>query len=100
MVTLPLVLKKALDQDTPQSRAVIGAIIAMLGAITGHAVSNKATGAGIGALAGFGIALYMYKYSNPNNSLRSQPAIAQSTKNQLLSKTIQESSNQSGFLPN
>ncbi len=78
MVTLPLVLKKALDQDTPQSRAVIGAIIAMLGAITGHAVSNNSTGAGIGAMAGFGIALYMYKYSKPFTDLGHQALLAQS----------------------
>jgi len=100
MVTLPLVLKKALDQDTPQSRAVIGAIIAMLGAITGHAVSNNATGAGIGAMAGFGIALYMYKYSNPNNSLSSQPALTPSTNSYSLLKSYANPSTQSGFLPN
>ncbi|MFH5834261.1 glycine zipper family protein [Halalkalibaculum sp. DA384] len=100
MVTLPLVLKKALDQDTPQSRAVIGAIIAMLGAITGHAVSNNSTGAGIGAMAGFGIALYMYKYSNPNNSLSSQPALTPSTNSYNLLKSYSDLSTQSGFLPN
>ncbi|WP_441001146.1 glycine zipper family protein [Fodinibius sp. SL11] len=100
MVTLPLVLKKALDQDTPQSRAVIGAIIAMLGAITGHAVSNNTTGAGVGAMAGFGIALYMYKYSKPVNNFSYQPALAQSVNNQMLLKGYSESSNQSGFLPN
>lgn len=100
MVTLPLVLKKALDQDTPQSRAVIGAIIAMLGAITGHAVSNNSTGAGVGAMAGFGIALYMYKYSKPFTDFSHQSAVAQSTKNHILLKGYAESSNQSGFLPN
>ena len=100
MVTLPLVLKKALDQDTPQSRAVIGAIIAMLGAITGHAVSNNATGAGIGTIAGFGIALYMYKYSRPNNSLSSQPTLKPSTNSYYLLKNYSDLSTQSGFLPN
>jgi len=87
MVTLPLVLKKALDHDTPQSRAVIGAIIAMLGAITGHAVSNNTTGAGIGALTGFGIAIYMYKSSKPVNNFSYQPALAQSIYNQNLLNT-------------
>lgn len=100
MVTLPLVLKKALDQDTPQSRAVIGAIIAMLGAITGHAVSNKATGAGVGAMVGFGIALYMYKYSKPVNNFSYQPALTQSINTKMLLKDYSESSNQSGFMPN
>ena len=89
MVTLPLVLKKALDQDTPQSRAVIGAIIAMLGAITGHAVSNNAAGAGIGAMAGFGIAIYMYKYSKPVN-INYQPALTQSVNNRMLLKGYSE----------
>jgi len=100
MVTLPLVLKKALDQDTPQSRAVIGAIIAMLGAITGHAVSNNATGAGIGAMAGFGIALYMYKYSKPWDNLSSQPGLTQSTNGYNLPKNYSNLSTHSGFLPN
>ena len=100
MVTLPLVLKKALDQDTPQSRAVIGAIIAMLGAITGHAVSNNSTGAGIGAMAGFGIALYMYKYSKSVNNFSYQPVLTQSVNNQMLLKGYSENSYQSGFLPN
>ncbi len=100
MVTLPLVIKKALDQDTPQSRAVIGAIIAMLGAITGHAVSNNATGAGVGAIAGFGIALYMYQYSNPYINLNYQPALAQSTDSYNLLKQYSDSPNQSGFLSN
>ena len=100
MVTLPLVLKKALDHDTPQSRAVIGAIIAMLGAITGHAVSNNATGAGVGAIAGFGIALYMYKYSKPFTDLSSQPLLAQSTNNYMLLKSNSDKSTQSGFSSN
>lgn len=99
MVTLPLVLKKALDQDTPQSRAVIGAIIAMLGAITGHAVSNNTTGAGIGAMAGFGIAIYMYKYSKSFTDLSRHPLLAQSTNNYMFLKSNSEKSNQSGFLP-
>jgi hypothetical protein len=77
MVALSSVLKKALDKDTPQSRAVIGALLAMFGAITGHAVSNNATGAGIGAMAGFGLAIYMYKYFNPNNNLSYQSTLAQ-----------------------
>ena len=103
MVTLALVLKKALDQDTPQSRAVIGAIVAMLGAITGHAVSNKATGAGIGAIAGFGIAIYMYKYPKPVNNFSYHsyhPALAQSVNNYMLLKSHSNNSNQSGFLSN
>ena len=72
----------------------------MLGAITGHAVSNNATGAGIGALAGFGIALYMYRYSKPFTDLNSNPLLAQSTNNYDLLKNYSDLSTQSGFLPN
>jgi hypothetical protein len=61
MITLPSVLKKALDQDTPQSRAVIAGGLAMLGALVGHTVTENATGAGAGAGAGLGTAILMYK---------------------------------------
>jgi hypothetical protein len=70
----------------------------MLGAITGHAVSNNATGAGIGAMAGFGIALYMY--SKPFTDLSHQPLLDHSTNNYLLMKSNSGKSNQSGFLSN
>ncbi|PKD43704.1 hypothetical protein [Rhodohalobacter barkolensis] len=40
MITLPSVLKKALEQDTPQSRAIIAGGLAALGALVGHAVMD------------------------------------------------------------
>jgi hypothetical protein len=100
MITLPLVLKKALDKDSPQSRAVIGVLSALLGAITGHAVSNNATGAGIGALSGLGIAILMYKYINPYNDLSYPQALMQEVYNQKVITTPAQVANQSGFLPN
>lgn len=68
MITLPSVLKKALEQDTPQSRAVIAGGLAALGALVGHAVSDNATGAGVGAGAALGIAILMYKYLQPGQN--------------------------------
>jgi hypothetical protein len=100
MITLPLVLKKALDKDTPQSRAVIGVLSALLGAITGHAVSNNATGAGIGAFSGLGIAILMFKYVNPYNDSGYPPALIHGMYNQKVINTPTQTANQSGFLPN
>lgn len=65
MITLPSVLKKALEQDTPQSRAVIAGGLTALGALVGHAVTDKGTGAGVGAGMGLAVALLVYKHFNP-----------------------------------
>jgi hypothetical protein len=100
MITLPLVLKKALDKDTPQSRAVIGVLSALLGAITGHAVSNNAAGAGIGAFSGLGITILMFKYINPYNDSGYPPALMHEMYKQKGINTPTQSANQSGFLPN
>lgn len=100
MIALPAVLKKALEEDTPQSRAVIGVLSTLLGAITGHAVSNNATGAGIGALSALGIAILMYKYVNPNNDLPNQTTQAQEEYTQKGINTSKQAINRSGFLLN
>lgn len=100
MVSLPLVLKKALEKDTTQSRAVISVISALLGAITGHAVANNAAGAGVGAGAGLGITLLMYKYFNPDDNGIQQPALQQEFAKQRLINSFSNRSNQSSFLPN
>lgn len=71
MVTLPSVLKKALEQDTPQSRAVVAGGLAALGALVGHAVTDNAAGAGVGAGTGLAVALLVYNYFNP--SMDGQP---------------------------
>jgi hypothetical protein len=65
MITLPSVLKKALERDTPQSRAVIAGGLAALGALVGHAVTDNASGAGIGAGTGLAVALLVYRHFNP-----------------------------------
>jgi hypothetical protein len=100
MVSLPLVLKKALDKDTPQTRAVISVISTLLGAITGHAVTNNAAGAGVGAGAGLGITLLMYKYFNPDNDVKQQPYLQPEVAKQRVINSSTNGSNQSGFLPN
>jgi hypothetical protein len=100
MITLPLVLKKALDKDTPQSRTVIGVLSTLLGAITGHAVSNNATGAGIGAFTGLGIVILMYKYVNPYNNSGYPSALIQEVYNQTVLNSSTQTTTQSGFLPN
>lgn len=73
MVSLPLVLTKALEHDTPQSRAVIGGTLALLGAIAAHSITESGIAAGVGAGAGLGIAIYFYQYFN--NSGRNQKFI-------------------------
>lgn len=99
MIALPAVLKKALEEDTPQSRVVIAGLITMLGAITGHAVTDNSTGAGIGAGAALGITILMYKYMNPNkNHIHLQNVIESLNENQYKSSTI--NTNRSFFLPN
>lgn len=100
MVSLPLVLKKALDKDTPQTRTVVSVISALLGAITGHAVTNNATGAGVGAGAGLGITLLMYKYFNPDDNVDRQTALQREFAKQRLINSFSNRNNQSSFLPN
>jgi len=102
MVALSSVLKKALDKDTPQSRAVIGALLAMLGAITGHAITNNTAGASIGAGTGLGIALLIYRYFNPNGEMVNQALLSTSTElhNNTLKSALAARNTQSGFLPN
>ena len=100
MITLPSVLKKALEQDTPQSRAVIAGGLAALGALVGHAVSDKASGAGVGAGMGLAIALLVYNYSNPST----KPQLPGFDINQFLKpKAVAlpgNIPNRSSFLPN
>lgn len=100
MVSLPLVLKKALEKDTTQSRAVISVISTLLGAITGHAVTNNTAGAGVGAGAGLGITLLMYKYFNPDDNGNQQPVLQQEFAKQRVINSFSTRNNQSGFLPN
>lgn len=100
MITLPSVLKKALEQDTPQSRAVITCALTALGALVGHAVTDKSSGAGIGAGAALGITILMYKYLNPNEGHSHLNQNFTESLNEIQLKSSAFNTNQSVFLPN
>jgi len=68
IASLSMVLKQALGNDTPQTRAVIGGILGLLGAITAHSITDSGVAAGLGAGAGLGIALYFYKNTKNVNT--------------------------------
>lgn len=98
MVSLPLVLTKALEHDTPQSRAVIGGTLALLGAITAHSITDSGIAAGLGAGAGLGIAIYFYQNFNVmrNNQVNNRmnwKALTQSS-----GKEVERSKIHSGYL--
>lgn len=99
MFSLSSALKKALESDTPQSRAVISGLLAMLGAITGHTITDNSAGAGIGAGAGLGIAFITYKYFKPYNNFSQHPVPSEEMIKQMVNTTTSRH-NQSSFLPN
>jgi predicted transcriptional regulator len=76
MVTLPQVLIKALDEDTSQSRAVIGFSSGAIGAILGGAVTESAGGAISGALLGWGGTWFTYWLSDRKKQPTPQPRFA------------------------
>jgi len=98
LASLSMVLKHALGNDTPQSRAIVGGALAVLGAITAHSVTDSGVAAGLGAGAGLGIALYFYeKYNNQTI----QPAtfnLLANEKAEFPEKVQFDKSIQSGFL--
>jgi len=98
MVTLPAVIKKALEQDTPQSRVVITGGLTGMGAIIGHAITNSVGGAGVGALAGLGIAYLTYKYSKPVNNHNLKTNVLGTLYDQLKPSTSPFQNGQSGFI--
>lgn len=100
MVTLPLILQKALESDTPQSRAIIAGGLAAMGALVGHAVTDNASGAGLGAGAGLAIALLTYKYFNPTMNSQLQGFNFNQFAKQKTVAVQAGMPNQSGFLPN
>ncbi len=86
MASLSMVLKHALGNDTPQTRAVIGGTLALLGAITAHSITDSGMAAGLGAGAGLGIAIYFYTNANNQNmnpSDNNSMPIEASTRQQL-----------------
>lgn len=60
MAALSSTLTKAVEEDTPQSRAVIVSTLTILGAITGNAITADVRGAALGGGAGLAIALFSY----------------------------------------
>ena len=97
MASLTSALKKALERDTPQTRAVIAALLGMMGAITGHAVTDNAVGAGVGARTGIGVAMLIYKYLEPNPPQANQLAGASKLLNEMALDMPTGRSNQSGY---
>jgi hypothetical protein len=72
MVSLPLVLKKALDRDTAQSRVVISSTSGAIGAIIGSAATDSVAGAAVGAGIGYGGALLTYWFFDQKDQPRYQ----------------------------
>lgn len=93
VVVLTSLVKKAMEKDTPQSRAVIASVIMMLGAISGHAVTGNKSGAGIGALAGLGTAFISYSLFSNNKRIEPPIVIDDANKQQVAvpEKTVMES---------
>jgi len=98
MASLSMVLKHALGNDTPQSRAVIGGALALLGAITAHGITDSGVAAGLGAGAGLGIALYFFKNSKYNGVTRKNIDSQAFENPQYLIKPIVSSPVHSGYL--
>lgn len=69
-------------------------------ALVGHAVSDKASGAGVGASMGLAIALLVYNYSNPST----KPQLPGFDINQFVKQNAValpgNIPNRSSFLPN
>jgi hypothetical protein len=98
LASLSMVLKHSLGNDTPQSRAIVGGALAILGAITAHSVTDSGIAAGFGAGAGLGIALYFYKNSK---NVKPESFITPSLPKQpptFLEKSTRKTLVQSGYL--
>lgn len=71
MATLPIVIGKALENDTPMSRAVIGGGLSLLFAITAYSMTDNPGGGLVGAATGLGVAIVFLQ--NSNNQLNQDP---------------------------
>lgn len=74
MATLPIVIGKALENDTPMSRAVIGGGLSLLFAITAYSMTDRPSGGLVGAATGLGVAIVFLQ--NSNNQTNQVPYIA------------------------
>ena len=98
IASLSMVLKQALGNDTPQTRAVIGGTLALLGAITAHSITDSGVAAGIGAGAGVGIAVYFYNNFNEFGNIQHINPPKQQTLAQPVGKPVNRSQVYSGYL--
>lgn len=97
MATLPIVIGKALENDTPMSRAVIGGGLSLLFAITAYSMTDSPGGGLVGAATGLGVAIVFLQNSD-NQIVRDThilPAI--NTTNQIPEKSKDLVANHSEF---
>lgn len=80
MATLPIVIGKALENDTPMSRAVIGGGLSLLFAITAYSMTDSPGGGLVGAATGLGVAIVFLQ--NSNNQTNQVPHIARTLNKQ------------------
>lgn len=79
MATIPFVLKEALANDTPLSRAVIGGGLSLLFGITAYSMTDNAGGGLVGAATGLGIAYaFMQETEHQENVIRHLPPASNS----------------------
>jgi hypothetical protein len=97
MVTLSSVIKKALESDTPQSKAIITGGLTGIGALIGNVTTDDSVGTVIGALAGFGISYFSYHYFSASNQ---SPTEINIQANKYDHKLLKKYGNQSGYLLN
>lgn len=80
MATLPIVIGKALENDTPMSRTVIGGGLSLLFAITAYSMTNNPGGGLVGAATGLGVAIIFMQ--NSKNQINQLPYIARTLNKQ------------------
>lgn len=83
MATLPIVIGKALENDTPLSRAVIGGGLSLLFAITAYSMTDSPSGGLVGAATGLGVAIVFLQNSDNQTNQANYIAPAINTKKQI-----------------
>ncbi|WP_441001155.1 hypothetical protein [Fodinibius sp. SL11] len=97
MATLLLVIKKALEKDTPQSCAVVTGGLVGIDAVIGHATTKNPIDILIGAAAGWVSLISTFVPSN-GMTLKGESSAKQFVPK--TSKSYAQSGNQSGYLVN
>lgn len=83
MATLPIVIGKALENDTPMSRAVIGGGLSLLFAITAYSMTDNPGGGLLGAATGLSVAIVFLQNSDNQINRANRIAPAMHTQNQF-----------------